>query len=178
MLTVGTAGTAVTPASGSAKSQPDASSTPPAQRPATLNTGISPNDGNAFLFRGAVNGGGGKFVLRCALNALNTGTRWFAGIAASRTAATNVDPLDVAAPARIGLGINANTGNMQLCRSDGTTAAATDLGANFLSTRRACTLRLALFVRPTTAPRLETGAIAFAATPPTRTHQHSRRLAR
>lgn len=148
VLTVGTAGTAVTPASGSAKSQLERIQYATSATAGNLNTGISPNDGNAFLFRGAVNGeGGGKFVLRCALNALNTGTRWFAGIAASRTAATNVDPLSVAAPARIGLGINANTGNMQLCRSDGTTAAATDLGANF-PVDTTSLYELALFVRP------------------------------
>jgi len=148
ILTVSTAGTAVTPASGSAKSMLERIQYATNTTAGNLNTGISPSDGNAYLFRGAVNGeGGGKFVIRCALNALNTGTRWFAGIAATRTAATNVDPLTVAAPARIGLGINANTGNMQLCRSDGTTAAATDLGANF-PVDTTSLYELALFVRP------------------------------
>lgn len=148
IMTVSTAGTAVTPASGSAKSMLERIQYATNTTAGNLNTGISPNDGNAYLFRGAVNGeGGGKFVIRCALNALNTGTRWFAGIAATRTAATNVDPLTVAAPARIGLAINANTGNMQLVRSDGTTAAAIDLGANF-PVDTTSLYELALFVRP------------------------------
>lgn len=131
-LTASAAGTAVTPSSGSAKNQNERIQYATTTTAGALHTLISPSDGNAFAFRGAVAGEGGfRWNQRVSLNLLNTGTRWFCGVAGSRTAATNVDPLTVAAPARIGLAINANTGNMQLVRSDGTTAAAIDLGANF-----------------------------------------------
>lgn len=134
VLTASAAGTAVTPASGSAKAAVQRIQYASAATAGAIHTLISPSDSNAYVLRGGVAGEGGfRFVTRMALNALAAGNRGFWGVAATRTAATGagVDPLTTAASARVGLAINANTGNMQLSRSDGTTAAAIDLGANF-----------------------------------------------
>ena len=148
VLTVSAAGTAVTPASGSAKTAVQRIQYATAATAGALHTIISPSDSNAHMLRGNVNGEGGfRVTIRFALNAMQSGNRGFWGIAASRTAATNVDPLTVAAPARVGIGFNANTGNWQLIRSDGTTAAATDLGASFpLDTTSL--MELVIFCRP------------------------------
>lgn len=148
VLTVSAAGTAVTPASGTARSNVPMIQYATAATAGALHTIISPSDSNAFCLRGNVNGQGGfRFVARLSLNALQAGNRFFVGLAASRTAATNVDPLTVAAPARIGIGLNANTGNWFLIRSDGTTAANADLGVNFpLNTTDL--VELVLFCRP------------------------------
>ena len=148
VLTVSAVGTAVTPASGSARSQITRIQYATAATAGALHTVISPNAGNAHMLRGNVQGEGGfRFTLRFSLNALQAGNRGFWGIAASTTAATNIDPTTTAAPARVGIGFNANTGNWQLIRSDGTTAAVTDLGASFpLDTTSL--IELVIFCRP------------------------------
>lgn len=113
-----------------------------------LSTWIQPNANNRPVFRGGANGEGGfRYVLRFCLQALQSGNRGFWGLAASTTAATNVDPLTVAAPARVGVGFNVNTGNWFLIRSDGTTPATTDLGANF-PLNGTDLMELLLFCRP------------------------------
>lgn len=148
VLTVSAAGTAVTPASGTAASQVPRILYATAATAAALHTVISPSDSNAHVLRGNVQGQGGfRYVQRFNLAALQAGQRGFWGLAASRTAATNVDPLTVAAPARVGLAHNANTGNWSLVRSDGTTAAAIDLGANFPIDITSL-MELVLFCRP------------------------------
>jgi hypothetical protein len=148
VLTVSAAGTAVVPASGTAKSQIARIQYATAATAGALHTIISPTDGNAHHLRGNVNGEGGfRHVWRIALNTLVAGNRGFWGSAATRTAATNVDPLTVAAPARVGIGFNANTGNWFLCRSDGTTAANIDLGAT-IPLNTTDLIELVLFCRP------------------------------
>ena len=148
VLTVSAAGTAVVPASGSAKSQITRIQYASAATAGALHTVISPNAGNAHMLRGNVTGEGGfRFVLRFALNTLVAGGRGFWGIAASTTAATNIDPLTTAAPARVGIGYNANTGNWFVCYSDGTTAASVDLGAT-MALNTTDVIELVLFCRP------------------------------
>jgi hypothetical protein len=147
-LTVSAAGTLVSPTSGTAKSQITRNQYATAATAAALHTIIAPNAGDGPMFRGNVNGEGGfRFVLRFALNALQVGNRGFWGIAASTTAATNVDPLTVAAPARAGLAFALNTGNWFIARSDGTTAASTDLGAT-MPINTTDLIELVLFCRP------------------------------
>ena len=147
-LTFAGTASAVTPASGSAKAQVQRVQYATAATAAALTTAIASNAGLCPVFRGGVIGEGGfRFVNRFALNALVSGNRFFWGLAAQTSVATNVDPVTVAAPARIGLACNANTGNMQLVRSDGTTAAAIDLGINF-PVDTTSLYELLLFVRP------------------------------
>lgn len=149
ILTVSAAGTAVTPSSGSTKNQSERIQYATAATANALHTIVSPSEGNAFIFRGNVGGeGGGRKNFRFALNSLQAGARGFWGIAASRTAATDVDPTTVVAPARIGLAISTNTGNWFLVNSDGSTAPdALDLGANF-PVDTTSLMELTLFVRP------------------------------
>lgn len=147
-LTASAAGTAITPASGTARNATRRMQFATTGTAGNVHTLISPSDSNSPVLRGNVNGEGGfRVVYRFSLSGLQAGNRGFWGIAATRTAGTNVDPLTVAAPARIGLGFNANTGNWFLIRSDGTTAANADLGANFpLNTNDM--IELVLFCRP------------------------------
>lgn len=148
VLTVSAAGTAVTPAPGTARGNVPMTQYASGAAAGNLHTVISPSDSNAFCYRGGANGQGGfRYVMRFSLATLQAGNRGHWGIAASRTAATNVDPLTVAAPARVGLAINANTGNWFLARSDGTTAANQDLGANF-PVNNTDLMELYLFCRP------------------------------
>ena len=148
ILTFAGTATAVTISSGSAKSNAVRTQWASAATAGALTTVIQAANLNGGIYRGGHAGGGGfRAAIRIALNAMQAGNRGFWGRAASNTAATNIDPTTTAAPARVGIGFNANTGNWQLIRSDGTTAAATDLGANFpLNTSDL--IELALFARP------------------------------
>lgn len=148
VLTASAVGTAVVIASGSAKASISRTQYATAATAGALHTLIGIAAGNHAVLRGNVNGEGGfRKVFRFGLNAMVAGNRGFWGIAASTTAATNVDPLTVAAPARIGMGMNLNTGNWFVCGSDGTTAWSTDLGANFPLDTTSLT-ELVLFCRP------------------------------
>lgn len=149
-LTAGTAGTAVTMASGSAKAHQLGMLFSTAGTAGALNTLRAPTAHTAPVFRGGVAGEGGfRLVLRFALNAMQAGNRGFWGLAASTAAATNIDPHTTAAPARVGLSFNANTGNWFINASNGTTAAATDLGAT-LPLDTTSLIELVLFCRPFT----------------------------
>lgn len=73
------------------------------------------------------------FVFRGGLATLQTGMRWFAGLSDTATSVpTNVDPLTSVAGNKVGLAINASTGNLQLIRNlNGAAPTVIDLGANF-----------------------------------------------
>lgn len=147
-LTMTGTATAVTPASGSAKAAVRRVQYASGATAGNLTSYVAPNAGSIPVFRGGQNGEGGfRVVQRMALNALQSGNRGFWGLAASTTAFTNVDPLTTAAPARIGLAINANTGNMRLVQSSGSTVSATDLGSNF-PVDTTSLYELVLFARP------------------------------
>lgn len=149
-LTFAGTAAAVTPASGSCKSQTQRARYSSAATAGANTTHITPNAGAWPMFRGGVAGEGGfKYVLRFALQALQTGNRFFAGIAASTAAAAGagIDLSTTAAPARIGVGFIASTGNWFLNVSNGTNITWSDLGANFpLNTNDM--LELVLFARP------------------------------
>lgn len=126
---------AVTPTSGSMKTQIQRVRYSSAATAGAITTFVAPNAGACPVFRGNVNGEGGwRIVARFSLQTLQVGNRFFSGIAATVTAATGAafDPLTTAAPARIGLAFNANTGNWQLQHGDGTAVPTNiDLGADF-----------------------------------------------
>ncbi len=149
-LTFAGTAAAVTPASGTCKSQTQRVRYSSASTGGANTTHIVPNAGAWPMMRGGQAGEGGfKYVLRFALQTLQTGNRFFAGLAASTSAAAGagIDLSVTAAPARIGIGFIANTGNWFLNTSDGTTITWTDLGANFpLSTSDM--IELVLFCRP------------------------------
>lgn len=123
---------AVTPSSGSAKSQlPRASVTSGATAgnvcPIAYAAGILP------MLRGNVLGEGGfRFTLRFALQTGNAANRGFWGISDAVAVATNIDPLASTTNGKIGIGFNANTGNWQLINNVAASAPTVlDLGANF-----------------------------------------------
>ena len=142
---------AVTPAAGSCKSATQRARYSSAATAGAATSFVAPNAGACPVFRGSVAGEGGfRIVLRFSLQTLQSGNRFFAGIAASTTAQTGaaIDPNTTAAPARIGLCFNANTGNWQMSRGDGAAAPTLiDLGSNFpLDTTSM--IELVLFCRP------------------------------
>jgi hypothetical protein len=130
--TVGTI-TAVTPASGTAKGVAQRCAIQSAATAGALITHVSSNAGASPMMRGGVIGEGGfLFTVMFALQALQTGNRFFWGIADTVTASTNVDPLTSATPGKIGLACNASTGNWQFVNNVTATAPTVlDLGVNF-----------------------------------------------
>jgi hypothetical protein len=90
--------------------------------------------GNALrVWRGNAAGLGGYYaVFRFGLTTLQTGMRVYAGLVDSTTSPTNVDPTTSTTPGKIGMAINASTGNWNLVHC--VTASAPTviaLGANF-----------------------------------------------
>lgn len=76
--------------------------------------------------------GGFFYTIRFGTSVLAAGNRAFVGLADSVNAPTNVDPTTSTTPGKVGLAINANTGNWKFVHNvTGTAPAATDLGANF-----------------------------------------------
>jgi hypothetical protein len=76
--------------------------------------------------------GGFVYTVRFGLDTLQTGMRSFIGLADVTTVPTNVDPTTNTTPGKIGVAINASTGNWQLVTNVTASApAVTDLGANF-----------------------------------------------
>jgi hypothetical protein len=76
--------------------------------------------------------GGFFFTTRVAFIPTGATNRAFAGLTDSTAAPTNVDPTTTTTPAKLGIGFNANTGNMKLINNtSGTAPTSTDLGANF-----------------------------------------------
>lgn len=98
----------------------------------TLGTQVS---GPLRMWRGNGTGlGGFSYVERFSLLALQSGMRAFVGLADSLTALTNVDVLNAATttPGKVGMGINANTGNWSLVNNtSGSAPTVLALGANF-----------------------------------------------
>lgn len=100
---------------------------------ATAGTVASLRTGQTEFWRGnAVGLGGFYYLTRFGLNTLQVGMRAFLGVVDVTTAPTNVDPTTNATPGKIGLAINANTGNWKLVNNvSGTAPTVLDLGANF-----------------------------------------------
>ncbi len=87
----------------------------------------------ADVWRGNAEGRGGFFItIRFGVSALQAGNRAFLGLETTAAAPTNIDPLTSTTNGRIGVGINANTGNWNLVHNvAGTAPTVVDLGANF-----------------------------------------------
>lgn len=101
---------------------------------ATAGTLASIYVGASEVWRGNAAGMGGFFcVIRFGLTTLQSGNRAFFGLTdTATTAPTNIDPTSATTPAKIGMAINANSGNWKLVNN--TSAAAPtvlDLGASF-----------------------------------------------
>jgi hypothetical protein len=76
--------------------------------------------------------GGFFFTTRFGINTLVAGNRAFVGMADSIVAPTNVDPTTNTTPGKIGMAINANTGNWNFVNNiTGTAPTVTNLGASF-----------------------------------------------
>lgn len=76
---------------------------------------------------------GGFFMLsRFGLTTLQAGMRGFFGLVSTIAAPSNIDPTTDTTLAKIGIGINANTGNLKLINNAaGTVPTVLDLGASF-----------------------------------------------
>lgn len=83
--------------------------------------------------RGNADGIGGFFmVCRFGLAALQTGMRGFFGLVSTVSAPTNINPLTSTTLAKIGIGLNASTGNLSLVyNAAGVAPTVIDLGASF-----------------------------------------------
>lgn len=99
----------------------------------TAGTLVSQRGNDLDCWRGNAAGlGGFVYTERLALTATATGNRAFFGIADITTAPTNVDPTTNTTPGKIGLAINANTGNWNLVHNiTGTAPTVIALGASF-----------------------------------------------
>jgi hypothetical protein len=95
---------------------------------------------------------GGFFaVFRFGLAALQTGQRVFAGITDVAANPTNVDPTTNTTPGKVGLAINASTGNWNIVTNiTGTAPTVTGLGANY-PVNTTDLLQLTLYCPGTTA---------------------------
>jgi hypothetical protein len=89
---------------------------------------------NLECWRGNATGFGGFFVVcRFGLTTLQTGMRAFFGLTdTAPTAPTNIDPTTSTTPGKIGMAINASTGNWSLVNNiTGTSPTVLALGANY-----------------------------------------------
>ena len=86
-----------------------------------------------MAWRGNAAGIGGFFyTTRFGMNTLQNGNRAFVGMSDSIANPTNVDPTTNTTPGKIGVAINANTGNWNFVNNiTGTAPTITALGANF-----------------------------------------------
>lgn len=76
--------------------------------------------------------GGFSYSHRFGIETLVSGNRFYVGLTDSNANPTNVDPLAATTPGKVGVGINANTGNLFLINNTTGTAPTTlDLGSNF-----------------------------------------------
>lgn len=101
-------------------------------------------------FRGNSVGMGGFFVVaRFGLTTLQAGMRMFTGLSsAATTAPTNVDPTTTITDAKIGMAINANTGNWNLIHNTaGVSPTILGLGASF-PVNATDMLEMILFAKP------------------------------
>lgn len=101
------------------------------------------------VWRGNAAGLGGWFLVhRFGLAALQTGQRVFVGLQDTAANPTNVDPTTNTTPGRIGMAINASTGNWNLVHNvTGTAPTVIALGANF-PVNTTDLLELVLFAKP------------------------------
>lgn len=76
--------------------------------------------------------GGFRLVMRFGLDTLQAGNRFFFGLNSSVSNPTNVDPLTSTTNAKVGVGCNANSGNLHLIHgAGGATPTTVDLGSDF-----------------------------------------------
>ena len=101
------------------------------------------------MWRGNAAGLGGYYLVhRFALATLVAGMRVFAGVQDLVANPTNIDPTTSTTPGRIGLAINANSGNWNLVHNvTGTTPTIIALGANF-PVNNTNLMELVLFAAP------------------------------
>jgi len=101
------------------------------------------------IWRGNAAGLGGFFLAhRFALAGLQTGQRVFAGIQDTAANPTNIDPTTNTTPGRIGLAINASTGNWNFVHNiTGTAPTVIALGASF-PVNNTDLMELVLFAKP------------------------------
>lgn len=104
------------------------------------------------VWRGNAAGLGGWFLAhRFGLAALQTGQRVFVGLQDTAANPTNIDPTTNTTPGRIGMAINASTGNWNLVHNvTGTAPTVIALGANF-PVNTTDLLELILFAKPNAA---------------------------
>ena len=120
---------------------------------------------NLECWRGNAAGLGGFFVVaRFGLTTTVAGNRMFVGLVDTVAAPTNIDPLTSSANGKIGMAINANTGNWSLVHNiAGTAPTVIALGASF-PVNTTSLLELVLFAKPNDtvvtyrATNLSTGA--------------------
>jgi hypothetical protein len=75
--------------------------------------------------------GGFFFTTRFGFSTLQSGNRAFIGMVDVTTAPTNVDPTTNTTPGKVGVAINANSGNLKFVNTvTGSAPTVTDLGAN------------------------------------------------
>jgi hypothetical protein len=88
---------------------------------------------NLMAWRGNAAGLGGFFyTTRFGLSTLQSGNRGFWGLADVTSAPTNVDPTTATAPGKLGIAINANSGNLKwVNNTTGSAPTVADLGASF-----------------------------------------------
>lgn len=98
----------------------------------TAGTIVSHRQSTLQVWRGNASGlGGFFFTMRFGTSTLQSGNRVFVGLSSSTSAPTNVDPLTYGTSiSRVGVAINANTGNWYFVTNNaGTAPTTTDLGS-------------------------------------------------
>lgn len=112
-------------------------------------TGVWQTGTSNTVTRATGNGlGGFRYVVRFGLVSLQSGNRGYFGLTDSNTAGSNIDPLTSTTPGKLGVGFNANTGNLRLINNvTGTAPTTLDLGANFVLSTTSL-YELVLFCRP------------------------------
>jgi len=115
----------------------------------TAGTVSSVNASQTEFWRGNAAGlGGFYFRSRFGLNTLQAGMRAFVGVTDVISSPTNVDPTTSTTPGKVGMAINASTGNWQLVTNvTGSAPTATDLDANF-AVNTTSLFQLELFCAP------------------------------
>lgn len=100
---------------------------------ATAGSVVYHRQNTLMITRGNAAGIGGFFyTIRFGTSALAAGNRIFVGFGGSIANPTNIDPLTSATLARVGMAVNASTGNWNFVHNvAGTAPATSDLGASF-----------------------------------------------
>lgn len=115
----------------------------------TANTIVSHRQSTLQVFRGNSSTVGGFFyTIRFGTSALQTGNRVFVGLSDSVAAPTNVDPTTNTTPGKVGVAINASTGNWKFVHNvTGSAPTVTDLGAT-MPVNTTSLYELILFSKP------------------------------